>query len=257
MKTFLAAGLALASVATPALAQGPWDWSGGRAGGREFRLVGAGVRLLIPELRATNRGRAFVMRNFDRNRDGVVQPREAEAANRAFIEIAGARRDRFDWEVYDRGPRMRVDPPQAPLASRRWDRRAMRDYGFRQTARGATMTMSDQVLFATDSATLRPEARGKLQPLADYLRQNPGVRVSIDGYTDSRGSDEHNKGLSLRRADAVRAAFDEMGVTRARFSVEGHGEADPVAPNDTPANMQRNRRVEVTLLGQRADAFWK
>ena len=150
---------------------------------------------------------------------------------------------------------MRVDPPQAPLAGGRWDRRAMRDYGFRQTARGATMTMSDQVLFATDSATLRPEARGKLQPLADYLRENPGVRVSIDGYTDSRGSDEHNQGLSLRRADAVRAAFDEMGVTRARFSVEGHGEADPVAPNDTPANMQRNRRVEVTLLGQRADAF--
>ena len=85
MKTFLAAGLALASIATPALAQGSWDWSGGRAGGREFRLVGAGVRLLIPELRATNRGRAFVMRNFDRNRDGVVQPREADAANRAFI----------------------------------------------------------------------------------------------------------------------------------------------------------------------------
>src|SRR3982750_3954402 len=99
MKTFLAAGLALASSATPALAQGPWDWSGGRPGGREYRLVGGGVRLLIPELRATPRGRAFVMRNFDRNRDGIVQPREAEIANRAFLQIAGARRDRFEWDV--------------------------------------------------------------------------------------------------------------------------------------------------------------
>jgi outer membrane protein OmpA-like peptidoglycan-associated protein len=257
MKKVLAGALMLASIATPALAQGPWDWSGGRPGMGEFRLVGAGVRLLIPELRATPRGRAFVMRNFDRNRDGVVQPREAEMANRAFIQIAGARRNRFDWDVYDRG----YARPGVGVAvgvrggGGRWDRRAMRDYGFRQTARGATMTMSDEVLFATDSATLRPEARGKLQPLADYLRDNPGVRVSIDGYTDSRGSDAHNQDLSQRRAEAVRTAFDEMGVTRARFSVTGHGEADPVAPNDTAANMQKNRRVEVTLLGQRAETF--
>lgn len=258
MKRIMAAGIALASLATPALAQGPWDWTGGRPGAREYRLIGPGVRLLIPELRATNRGRAFVMRNFDRNRDGIVQIREAELANRAFLEIAGARRARFDWDVYDR-PVARMDPPMPPLAGAqrpgRWDRRAMRDYGFRQTSRGATMTMSDEVLFATDSSTLRPGAREKLQPLADYLKDNPGVRVSIDGYTDSRGSDEYNKALSLRRADAVRAAFDEMGVTRARFSVEGHGEADPVAPNDSAANMQRNRRVEVTLLGQRAETF--
>lgn len=250
-KTIIA-GLALAA-AGPALAQGPWDWSGGRPGARDYRLVGGGVRLLIPELRATNRGRAFVMRNFDRNRDGLVQPREAELANRAFLEIAGARRTRFDWAMYDR-PVARANPPVAPLAGR-WDRRAMQGYGFRQTARGATMTLSESVLFATDSATLRPGAIDKLQPLADYLKGNAGVRVSIDGYTDSRGTDEHNKALSLRRADAVRAAFDQLGVTRARFSVEGHGEADPVAPNTTAAGMQQNRRVEVTLLGRRADEF--
>lgn len=255
MKTFLAAGLALAAIATPAFAQGSWDWTGGRPGSREYRLAGAGVRLLIPELRATPRGRAFVMRNFDRNRDGFLQPREAEMANRAFLQIAGPRRERFEWDTYDRGyarPGMGVGMGER---GGRWDRRAMRDYGFRQTARGATMTMSDEVLFATDSATLRPGAEDKLRPLADYLRDNPGVRVSIDGYTDSRGSDTHNQDLSQRRADAVRTAFDQMGVTRARFTVTGHGEADAVAPNDTAANMQKNRRVEVTLLGQRAESF--
>lgn len=250
----LIAGLMLAATATPALAQGRWDWTGGRPGARDYRLIGPGVRLLYPELRGTNRGRAFVMRNFDQNRNGLVSIREAEMANRAFAEIAGPRRDRFDWAIYDR-PVVRVAPPVQPQMERGYDRRAMRDYGFRQTTRGATMTMSDEVLFATDSSTLRPGALDKLRPLADYLKQNAGVRVSIDGYTDSRASDEYNRALSLRRADAVRAAFDDMGVTRARFSVEGHGEANPVAPNTTAAGMQQNRRVEVTLLGQRAETF--
>jgi outer membrane protein OmpA-like peptidoglycan-associated protein len=61
--------------------------------------------------------------------------------------------------------------------------------------------------------------------------------------------------LSERRAASVRGAFDAMGVTRARFSVVGHGGSDPVATNATAEGMRLNRRVEVTLLGQRADAF--
>ena len=131
----------------------------------------------------------------------------------------------------------------------------MRDYGFRQTPRGATMTLTEQVLFETDSAKLLPGAIARLQPLAGYLRANPGVRVAIDGHTDSRGSDAYNQALSVRRADAVRDAFDQMGVTRTRFTVAGHGETEPVATNATIAGRQLNRRVEVTLLGQRADRF--
>ena len=54
-----------------------------------------------PNCAARARGRACVMRNFDRNRDGLISPREAEAANRAFAEVAGPRRDRFDWDARD------------------------------------------------------------------------------------------------------------------------------------------------------------
>lgn len=236
----------LAATAAPAAAQ-DWDWTGGRRGAPDIRLSGAGVPALYPELRRTNRGRAFVMRNFDRNDDGRVQPIEARAANAAFERIAGARRDRFDWESRDVAV-VRGGPA-------RWDRARMRGYGFRQTQRGATMTLAEEVLFATDSAVLRPGAAARLEPLADYLRANPGVRVAIDGHTDSRGTDEHNNALSLRRADAVRAAFDQMGVTRARFSVQGFGERQPVATNATAAGMRQNRRVEVTLLGRRANEF--
>ena len=59
---------------------------------------------------------------------------------------------------------------------------------------------------------LRPGAVDKLRPLADYLRDNPGVRVAIDGHTDSRGTDAHNEDAVASAAPpAVRAAFDEMG----------------------------------------------
>ena len=247
--TVLAASAAvlIAGVA-PAQAQRTLDWRSG-----DYRLVGAGVRILYPELRGTARGQAFVMRNFDANRDGRVSPREARAANDAFAREAGPRRDRFDWDA--RGRDRTVVVEERVVTPGRWDRRAMHDYGFRQTARGATLTLSEDVLFATDSAVLRPGAIDKLRALADYLRANAGVRVAIDGYTDSRGTAAHNQALSDRRADSVRAAFDQMGVTRARFSVVGHGEANPVATNATPAGMRQNRRVEVTLLGQRADSF--
>ncbi|GEM71573.1 OmpA family protein [Sphingomonas aquatilis] len=250
-KSIIIAAMLAAGIATPALAQDRWDWSGGRPGDRPYRLIGAGVQGLIPELRDTPRGRAFVMRNFDRNRDGRISPAEAADANGAFLRIAGPRRDRFDWDARDRTVVVETREVLAPG----WDRRAMHDYGFRQTPRGATLTLSEDVLFATDSDRLRPGAIEKLRPLARYLRDNGGVRVAIDGYTDSRGTDAHNQDLSERRAASVRAAFDAMGVTRARFSVVGHGERDPVATNATAAGMRQNRRVEVTLLGRRATEF--
>ena len=245
--TFTAAAMtALAlSGAAPVAAQGRWDWG---PGDRVYRLAGPGVRLLYPELRTTARGRAFVMRNFDFDHDGIITPREAQAANRAFAEVAGPRRERFDWDHRDRAV---VVPDQRGG----WDHRAMRDYGFRQTARGATLNLQEDVLFKTDSDVLRPGAIDKLRPLAGYLKSEPGVRVAIDGYTDSRGSDAHNQALSERRAASVRTALDAMGVVRARFVVQGHGENDPVATNATPEGMRQNRRVEVTLLGQRADRF--
>ncbi|MDB5678479.1 OmpA family protein [Sphingomonas bacterium] len=251
MKKLILAATALAALATPTLAQDRWDWAGGRPDAADYRLVGPGVRVLYPELRDTRRGRAFVIRNFDRNQDRFLTVFEARAANRAFAQIAGPRRGGFDWDSRDSG----YVVADRARGGGEWDRGAMRGYGFRQTARGATMRLDEDVLFATDSAVLRPGAIDKLHTLADYLRSEPGVRVAIDGYTDSRGSDAHNQALSERRADAVRGAFDQMGVTRARFTVVGHGEADPVASNATPQGMRQNRRVEVTLLGQRADRF--
>ncbi len=251
MKLLFAAATALVATLSPAMAQDRWDWSGGRPDAPDVRMAGPGVRILYPELRETRRGRAFVMRNFDRNHDRFLTIFEARQANRAFATIAGPRRGGFDWDARDHGYVVGRPGPGAGG----WDRGAMHGYGFRQTPRGAMMRLDEDVLFATDSDVLRPGAIDKLRPLAAYLRDNPGVRVAIDGYTDSRGSDAHNQDLSERRAASVRGAFDAMGVTRARFSVAGHGEHDPVATNATAAGMRLNRRVEVTLLGRRASEF--
>ncbi|MEG3163470.1 OmpA family protein [Sphingomonas sp. PB2P19] len=250
----------LAAGATPVFAQARYDMGNPPWARPGYRLAGAGVPVLFPELRNTPRGRAFVMPNFDANGDGRISPQEARDANREFARLAGPRRDRFDWDGYARGrDQGRSGGPRSGdtivTETTTWDRGAMRDYGFRQTPRGATLTLSEDVLFQTDSAVLRPGAIEKLRPLAAYLRGNPGVRVAIDGFTDSRGSDAHNQDLSERRAASVRQAFDDMDVVRARFTVVGHGEADPVATNATTAGMRLNRRVEVTLLGQRADSF--
>jgi outer membrane protein OmpA-like peptidoglycan-associated protein len=242
----VALAAALVTLSTPVLAQERFDWGGGRSGERDYRLAGAGVPLLLPELKRTARGRAFVIRNFDRNHDGRVSPREAEDANRAFLLVAGGRRDRFDWESRD------IDRPA--VGKRDWDRRGMRGYQMRQTRHGATFDLQD-VLFETGSARLRPGAVDRLRPLASYLSANPEVPVRIDGHTDSVGSDSANQLLSERRADSVRAALISMGAEENEFRVAGHGETMPTASNSNATGRQLNRRVEVTLVGQQARSF--
>lgn len=250
--TALVAVLAVSPVATSVAAQDSWDWSGGgRADRRAYGLQGAGVDLLLPELRASRRGQAFVIRNFDFDDNGRINRREALAANRAFLGVAGADRARFDWERRDRGI-ARADRPRFGAGD--WDRQGMRDYRFRQGRYGAMFTIED-VLFQTGSAALRPAAVARLEPLAGYLEANPEARVRIDGHTDSVGSDAANLLLSRNRSGSVADLLAETGVDPDRLQLEGHGESAPVATNATAAGRQQNRRVEVTLVGTRATDF--
>lgn len=133
-------------------------------------------------------------------------------------------------------------------------RTAMADYQMKQTQLGATLVLQD-VVFETGKADLKPGAAERLRPLAAYLQANANVRVQIDGHTDAQGSDSYNQQLSEDRAGAVRAALSAMGVDGSRIVAIGHGKAEPVADNNTPAGRQQNRRVEVTLVGQPASQF--
>jgi outer membrane protein OmpA-like peptidoglycan-associated protein len=116
----------------------------------------------------------------------------------------------------------------------------------KQTERGMVMTLSD-VLFDTGQATLKPGAHRDLDRLAQTLKDKPDIRVKIEGYTDSVGSDAYNQSLSERRAQAVADALEMRGVPSGRYHVEGLGKGFPVASNTTPEGRQQNRRVEIVF----------
>jgi len=245
----IAAGSLSGAAQAQAQGLGRYDF---RPGDRPYDIRGPGVRELLPELRDTPRGRAFVMRNFDFDHDGFITPREAREANRAFLDVAGpGDRRRFDWD--HPGGRFAAGPPPA-RGGEDYDRGALRRYHFREGRYGAVFDLGD-VLFETGSAHLKRDAVEQLRPLAGYLRAKGAVRLRIDGYTDSVGKPAANLTLSKDRARAVADALADMGVESRRFRLEGHGEADPKAPNTTAAGRQQNRRVEVTLVGQRASSF--
>lgn len=105
------------------------------------------------------------------------------------------------------------------------------------------------VVFALDSADLRPGAEQALEEQLDILRRGD-LRVEIGGHTDSQGASEYNRDLSLRRARTVRDFFVDNGIDPARLTVQGYGESEPRAANDTETGRERNRRVELRVLGR-------
>lgn len=106
------------------------------------------------------------------------------------------------------------------------------------------------VTFDFDKATLRADARPVLDEAISTFKQHTDVDVSVDGYTDSVGSEAYNLALSKRRADAVAAYLEKGGIAAKRLQVKGFGEANPVASNDTADGRAQNRRVELKIAGE-------
>ncbi len=119
----------------------------------------------------------------------------------------------------------------------------------RDTARGLIVNMSD-VLFDTAKYTLKPDAREKLAKVSGIILSHPGLKISVEGYTDSIGGDEYNMKLSQNRADSVRNYFISQGIAPTNISAEGFGKSNPVADNATAAGRRQNRRVELVVSGE-------
>ncbi len=119
----------------------------------------------------------------------------------------------------------------------------------RQTNRGNVQLTLTDVMFATNQAVLQPGAVTSLNKLAEILRQNPNEKVYIEGHTDNRGATAYNQQLSQARADAVRQALIQAGISADRIIARGMGETFPVASNDTQAGRQLNRRVDIVVTG--------
>ncbi|MCU1307839.1 MAG: OmpA/MotB domain protein, partial [Acidobacteriaceae bacterium] len=119
----------------------------------------------------------------------------------------------------------------------------------RDTARGLIVNMAD-VLFDTGKYTLRPIAREKLAKLSGIVLAYPGLRLDVEGHTDSVGSDPYNQRLSEKRAQAVETYLTQQGVPETAMSATGFGKTQPVAPNTTASGRQQNRRVELVVSGE-------
>ena len=118
----------------------------------------------------------------------------------------------------------------------------------RDTARGLIVSMPD-VLFDFNKYTLKAEARERLAKISGIVLAYPGLRLDIDGYTDSIGSEEYNQTLSEKRAGSVRAYLVSSGVSPDHVTAQGFGKADPVADNTTAEGRKLNRRVDMVVSG--------
>jgi OOP family OmpA-OmpF porin len=113
------------------------------------------------------------------------------------------------------------------------------------------VTLAADVLFDFDKAVLKNEGKSKLDDLATKVKAiNLEVVIAI-GHTDSIGSDAYNQKLSVRRAESVKAYLVSKGVEPNRIYTEGKGEKQPVASNKTADGRQKNRRVEIEVIGTR------
>jgi OmpA-OmpF porin, OOP family len=113
------------------------------------------------------------------------------------------------------------------------------------------VTLAADVLFDFDKAVLKTEGKNKLDDLATKVKAiNLEVVIAI-GHTDSIGADAYNQKLSVRRAESVKAYLVSKGVEPNRIYTEGKGEKQPVASNKTKDGRQKNRRVEIEVIGTR------
>jgi outer membrane protein OmpA-like peptidoglycan-associated protein len=105
------------------------------------------------------------------------------------------------------------------------------------------------ILFAMNSATIRPESTPTLDEIGTMMEAHPDLRLRIEGHTDATGDDASNLALSERRAEAVRGfLIASYGIDASRMEIQGLGETQPIDDNETPEGRQNNRRVELVKL---------
>ena len=117
-----------------------------------------------------------------------------------------------------------------------------------ETARGLIVSMPD-VLFDFNKYTLKPEAREKLAKVSGILLAYPGLKLQVEGYTDSIGTEEYNQKLSEERAGTVRSYLVTQSVPNQNVTAAGFGKTRPIADNSTEAGRAQNRRVELVVSG--------
>lgn len=156
-----------------------------------------------------------------------LQPDDIEACKQAFLTAV--------TEVENAVPPVEAAPPPPPPTP---------------PEVGSSIASLDNTHFDFDKASLRPAAIDKLDHAVQVMNDNPTTRVSVEGHTDSVGSDVYNQGLSERRARSVFDYLTSKGIDSSRLTTVGYGEDRPIASNDTEEGRAENRRVDLVVAGE-------
>ncbi len=162
----------------------------------------------------------------------IAKEKEASDEIQKKIDQAGARRDKLMLEA-----------KQQKIAQLRDKLSALKA---KKTNRGMVLTLGS-VLFDLNKSTLKAGGEKNIQKLAQFMQIDSKRNVMIEGYTDSTGSVEYNDKLSEKRADAVREALVNDGISPQRIVTKGYGPKFPVSSNKTASGRQQNRRVEIVI----------
>lgn len=139
--------------------------------------------------------------------------------------------------------------------------RTTRSYRFSATKPGIYALLSKEprvirlfnIYFDVGKAAIRKEAEKNLYEIVDALKELADLKLEIGGHTDSTGTAEENIDLSSRRAGAIKEFLVQNGIVADRLTARGYGSQYPLAPNDSPENLQKNRRSEFTMISTIAD----
>jgi outer membrane protein OmpA-like peptidoglycan-associated protein len=185
----------------------------------------------------------------DRARRSAQEAETARAAAVAQQEAARLEADRARRTAQDSEQlRQQAEAEKRELRSRLTEQLNL-ILETRDSARGLIVNLSD-VLFDTGQYTLRSGAREKLSKIAGIVVSHPGLKLEVEGHTDSVGGEEYNQQLSENRAAAVRDYLIRQGVQSQTITARGFGKARPVASNAHAAGKQQNRRVELVVSGE-------
>lgn len=110
----------------------------------------------------------------------------------------------------------------------------------------------EKIQFDTGKATILKRSHAVLDGVAKVMQDRPGIKVQVEGHTDSVGEAEKNRVLSQKRAESVVKYLVGKGIDSGRLTAKGFGPDKAVATNDTPEGRESNRRVEFTIVASDA-----
>ncbi|QAR33309.1 hypothetical protein EP073_07815 [Geovibrio thiophilus] len=122
--------------------------------------------------------------------------------------------------------------------------------GYDVNEKGCFKNLKLYVNFANDSDMIDDASMVRVREFADFMKATPVLKVEIQGHTDSKGTEAYNQKLSERRAEAISSALINLGIEADRVSAKGYGETKPIAPNASPEDRAKNRRIEAVAVDE-------